>query len=93
MRPALLAGDRLLVVRPWRLRPGDVAAVADPRQPSRLMVKRVVAVDERGVTVAGDDPAASTDSRHFGPVPRALVRGRAVYRYAPPARAGAMLAP
>ena len=97
MRPTLLPGDRLVVVRPWRrrLRPGDVVALRDPRQPARLMVKRVAAVDRAtgDLTVAGDDPAASTDSRHFGPVPSALVRGRVVYRYAPPERAGAMLRP
>jgi len=68
-------------------------AVSDPRRPARLMVKRVAAVDVGVVTVAGDDPSASTDSRQFGPVPRALVRGRVVYRYAPPDRVGVMLAP
>jgi len=91
MRPALLPGDRLLVVRARRLRVGDVVAVSDPRHPARLMVKRVAAVDPSGVTVVGDDPSASTDSRQFGPVPSALVRGRVVYRYAPPNRVGAAL--
>ena len=80
MRPALEAGDRLLVVRRRRYRPGDIVAVRDPRQPTRVVVKRV-AVD-------GGDPDASTDSRTFGPVPRAAVLGRAVYRYAPADRAG-----
>jgi nickel-type superoxide dismutase maturation protease len=90
MRPTLEPGDRLLVLR-RAVRAGDLVAVVDPRLPSRLMVKRVVAVDVDGsVTVAGDDPPASTDSRHFGRVPRDLVRGRVVYRYAPTARAGTL---
>ncbi|HEV7888395.1 MAG TPA: nickel-type superoxide dismutase maturation protease [Acidimicrobiales bacterium] len=85
MRPALQPGDRLLVVRWPRLRPGHLVALA---RPDRVVVKRVQAVDHGMVTVAGDNAEASTDSRHFGPVPRAHVLGRAVYRYAPTGRAG-----
>ncbi len=95
MAPALLPGDRLVVVgRPWRTAPwpvpGSVVAVADPRLPARVLVKRVVAVDRRAGTieVLGDAPDASTDSRWFGPVPRSSLVGRAVYRYGPPGRSG-----
>ncbi len=88
MRPALEPGDRLLVVRGRRPRPGDVVAVADPRQPARVVVKRVTAVGRAGVTVVGDNPAASTDSRHYGPVAPSTVRGRAVWRYWPETRRG-----
>jgi nickel-type superoxide dismutase maturation protease len=90
MRPTLVPGDRLLVV-PWPrhlLRPGHLVAVPDPRDPGRTLVKRVTATTRRTLTLAGDDPARSTDSRHFGPVARTAVLGRAVYRYAPTARAG-----
>lgn len=95
MAPTLLPGDRLLVVRwptplaPWPA-PGQVVAVHDPRDPARVLVKRVGTVDRvRGtVEVLGDDPGASTDSREFGLVPRSLVVGPAVYRYAPPGRVG-----
>ena len=52
------------------------------------MVKRAVAVGGDGVLLLGDNPDQSTDSRHFGRVPVTSVRGKAVYRYAPPARAG-----
>src|SRR5437868_9109770 len=88
MRPVLEPGDRLLVVGVLKARPGDVVAVADPRDGLRVLVKRVAAVDPGGITVLGDDPTASTDSRTFGAVPRALVLGRAVYRYWPEARRG-----
>ena len=88
MRPALEPGDRLLLVRRRTYRPGTVVAVRDPRD-GRLLVKRVAAVTADGrLVVAGDDPAASTDSRTFGPVPHSSVRGQAVHRYAPPGRAG-----
>jgi len=66
-----------------------VVAVVDPREPNRVLVKRVDGVDEGGpVTVVGDNPAASTDSRTFGAVDADLVLGRAVYRYWPEARRG-----
>ena len=88
MSPTLRPGDRLLLVRARRVGIGDVVAVADPRAPGRLLVKRVGSVDGRAVTVLGDNAAASTDSRHFGPVPVAALLGRAFYRYGPPERAG-----
>jgi signal peptidase I len=88
MRPTLAEGDRLLVVRRRRYRVGDVVALPDPRRPDRVVVKRVAAVDGDRVSVLGDDADASTDSRTFGPVPARSVIGRAVYRYAPPERAG-----
>jgi nickel-type superoxide dismutase maturation protease len=90
MEPTLVAGDRLLFSPLRRPRRGDIVAVPDPRQPRRLLVKRVTAVDDgQGlISVRGDNPDASTDSRDFGPVERRRVLGRAVYRYAPIERAG-----
>jgi nickel-type superoxide dismutase maturation protease len=95
MTPALQPGDRLLVLGPPRLpeawiRPGVVVALGDPRRPGRTLIKRVSTVDRRRgtVEVLGDARDASTDSREFGPVPRASIRGLAVYRYAPPGRKG-----
>jgi len=87
MRPALEPGDRVLVL-PLRARTGDVVALRDPREPTRVIVKRVHAVTEAGVEVRGDNAPVSTDSRMFGSVARDAILGRAVYRYAPAARAG-----
>lgn len=94
MLPALEPGDRLLLVPCRRPRPGDVVVVGDPRSPSRTIVKRVIAVRPDGrVDVGGDNADASTDSRHFGPVARQSIRGRAVYRYHPAERAGRLRRP
>ena len=89
MRPTLEPGDRLLVWRTQRLRPGGLVVLADPRVPGRPLVKRVAGLDgDEAVLVHGDNAAASTDSRVFGAVPRRAVRGRPVYRYFPPGREG-----
>jgi nickel-type superoxide dismutase maturation protease len=98
MAPELQPGDRLVIWRPVTWRPviwrssavhtGDVVAAADPRDPQRTILKRAGAVGTDGVLLLGDNPSQSTDSRHFGRVPLASVRGKAVYRYAPPGRAG-----
>ena len=90
MMPSLAPGDRLVVVKFGRLRPGDLVALRDPDKADRLLVKRVATLSPSGVEVLGDNAAASRDSRRFGPVPAHLVIGRAVYRYFPPARTGSL---
>ena len=86
MSPTLLPGDRLLILRKARARVGGLVVVADPRRPARLMVKRVASVGAEGVSVLGDNPSASTDSRSLGPL--SGIRGRPVYRYHPEGRTG-----
>ncbi len=90
MEPTLSPGDRLLVLPVLRLRPGQIVAVADPRHPAHLLVKRITSVDRRSKTVVveGDNQDESTDSRAFGPVRSRAVVGRVAYRYAPVPRAG-----
>ena len=64
---------------------------ATPGDERRVLVKRVEALVSRdGVVVLGDNRAASTDSRSFGPVSSRSVLGRVVRRYAPAERAGAV---
>ena len=87
MRPAFAPGDRLLVGPPGRVRPGHVVALRDPRD-GRLVIKRVHALTGEGADVRGDNEAASTDSRAYGPVPAGSIVGRVWYRYGPLDRTG-----
>lgn len=95
MEPALEPGDWVLVdERAFRRalpRRGQIVIAVDPRDARRHLVKRVDSVDlHRQVTLAGDNAVASTDSRHFGPVPASAVRGRVRWRYWPLGRVGAV---
>jgi signal peptidase I len=133
MEPTLLPGERVLVNRlAYRRHPparGDVVLARDPREPKRLLIKRVAAIpgdavrqdagrltvngavvlDWRDVVadvllpeavwrLAADEffllgdaadlhPAASTDSRIWGPVAKHLIVGRVWAMYWPPSRA------
>jgi nickel-type superoxide dismutase maturation protease len=93
MQPTLQPGDWLLVdpqaYRSRAPRRGDLVLAADPREPARLLVKRVSVVEPDGqIRVSGDAPAASTDSRVFGSLDPAAIEGRPWFRYWPPSRAG-----
>lgn len=87
MEPTLWPGDRLLTVPalPRWVRAGRVVVVEDPTEPGHLVVKRVAAAPvvgrAHGVEVLGDHPAASTDSRQWGPLPRRAVRRVVVRRW------------
>ena len=89
MEPALWDGDWIIVSRLARVpRVGEIVLARDPREPERLILKRVAAVSDGVCTVLGDRPEESTDSRTFGPIPLTNVVGRAVFRYAPIGRIG-----
>jgi len=93
MAPTLQPGDWLLV-DPWayRDRPpriGDLVLVPDPREATRLLVKRVAQIDpDDWLHLAGDAPDASTDSRTFGSIDPTTVEGCPWFRYWPPRRWG-----
>ena len=79
MLPALLPGDRLVVLRfPWRSPfrpgPGQVVALRDPRRSDRILIKRIRSIDLRRGTleVEGD----SRQFEHRQP----LVWARRLYR-------------
>ncbi len=92
MAPRLPSGA-LVVARAidgrTRLRVGDVVVARRPDRPELEIIKRITAIDAGGaIVLEGDNPAASTDSRHFGPVTRAHIVARVRWRYwpLPPAR-------
>ena len=86
MTPAFSPGERVLVNKAAYLfsrpRPGDLVVVRDPRQPARLLLKRIDRpAGDGGWLVLGDNPPASTDSRAFGPVGREQIVGKVWFRY------------
>jgi nickel-type superoxide dismutase maturation protease len=84
MVPTLRDGDRILVKigAPRRTPVGRVVLVELPDRP--LSVKRLVAVEPDGsVTVEGDNPYGSTDSRALGALPAEAVKGRVLARLWP----------
>jgi nickel-type superoxide dismutase maturation protease len=88
MAPTLRPGEWLLVdplaYRDAAPAVGDIVVAPDPREPDRLLVKRVATVAADGsLELRGDAPDASTDSRTFGPLPSSAVTGRAWARYWP----------
>ena len=64
MLPTLEPGDLVLTAR-RRARVGDLVVLPDPREPARVLVKRVGALQGAQIRVASDNPAGA-DSRTFG---------------------------
>jgi nickel-type superoxide dismutase maturation protease len=92
MLPTLEPGDWVIATAGGRVKHGDVVVVERPDRPGLEVVKRITgAPGDEGLGfgewfVEGDNAAASTDSREFGPVSRAAIRGRVRLVYWPPRR-------
>ncbi len=84
MAPTLHDGDVVLARRSAPVRAGDVVVVTWAARPGQLSIKRAVRPDGDGWFVAGDNEAASTDSRELGP---AAVHGVVRWRVWPLRRA------
>ena len=94
MMPNFIPGCRLLVSRVSYLfhRPqtDDVVIIRDPRNSTRELIKRIVAVPgdkmgdivlhENEYFVAGDNKDHSRDSRSFGPIQRNLIVAKVVLK-------------
>lgn len=80
MLPTLRPGDCLLVGHPRRVRAGAVVVARFPSRPDLLVVKRAVRPVDGMWWVEGDNPAATDDSRRYGP---AEVLGAVLLRYWP----------
>ena len=87
MIPDLRPGDEILVdVRAYRQDPpqaGDIVVAYRPDRIDVIMIKRVASVAQDGrLILLGDNPAYSTDSRSFGPVPSENILGKATSKFA-----------
>jgi nickel-type superoxide dismutase maturation protease len=74
MEPSVRNGQTWLCTM-GRVRPGHVVVFREPGRPELLSTKRVIRRQGHGWWVEGDNPAASRDSRNFGPVAPAEIRG------------------
>ncbi len=81
MLPTLREGDQVLVALGAPVAPGMVVLVRHPEELDLILVKRVDHITDTGqVHVLGDNPEASTDTRHFGTVSAISVLGRVTAR-------------
>ncbi len=74
MEPTLTDGDEVLV-RPGPATAGDIVHVRHPFRSDITLIKRLTSTDG-GLTVAGDNPAGSSDSRTLGVLPADHLIGR-----------------
>jgi phage repressor protein C with HTH and peptisase S24 domain len=82
MEPTLRDGD-WLIVGPGRARTATIVVCRDPREPSRLIVKRVRSVGaDSQLVLESDHPAHASET--IAPVAARDVVGRVVLRYWPP---------
>lgn len=75
MLPTLPPG-RIVVAVHRRMRPGTVVVI---QHEGREKIKRIHAIEGARVYVLGDNPEASTDSRHFGWLPGSNVLGVVIW--------------
>jgi nickel-type superoxide dismutase maturation protease len=81
MLPTLKPGDRVLIDERSSLSVGDIAVVRHPFKTSVKIVKRVESIQKDGsVSLIGDNPEESSDSRGFGSIKREDIIGQVVFR-------------
>lgn len=79
MSPVINDGDVVLYDPSAKIEVGDIVFAAHPFMQSVKIVKRVTHIDASGsATLAGDNPAESTDSRTLGSIPIKLIQGRII---------------
>eukprot|EP00271_Cylindrocystis_brebissonii_P014916 TRINITY_DN36617_c0_g1_i1.p1 TRINITY_DN36617_c0_g1~~TRINITY_DN36617_c0_g1_i1.p1 ORF type:complete len:167 (-),score=18.83 TRINITY_DN36617_c0_g1_i1:310-810(-) len=77
MNPRVAVCKRLVAVE------GSTVRVSEGHR-----LKRSITIPKGHVWLQGDNMANSTDSRHYGPVPYALIRGKVFYKIWPPGEFG-----
>lgn len=76
MLPGLMPNQIVLAVAAKRPRVGSIVIV---RHNGIEKIKRISKVHSGKIYVIGDNPIASTDSRHFGWLPKATLKARVVW--------------
>lgn len=79
MLPSCRPGNLALFVRRRHLRPGDIVMA---RHNGLDKIKRIRIVRGQRLWLEGDNPAFSTDSRHFGWLPKRQILGVMIYQLA-----------
>ena len=84
MSPTLEPGDEVLVDQGayalFRPKKGDLVLAQHPFVRGMELIKRVERVQGGRVTLQGDNPGESTDSRSFGALPISHILGRVFLR-------------
>lgn len=85
MLPGLAPGDEVFVdrqaYRGRRPSPDEVVVTVHPTQPDLLLIKRIQNVDADGrLTLVGDNPEQSSDSRVYGRFSPDQILGRVTSR-------------
>ena len=74
MSPSLLPNESLFVKDDYYNNHlpqiGDIVLLKHPKEPQRVIVKRIHKIQDGNIFVTGDNPPKSTDSRHFGSIRR-----------------------
>ncbi len=78
MNPILKEGQDVLVSS-WLYKPkvGDIVVI---KKNGKEMIKRIQTIRDRDIFVIGDNVSESTDSRHFGPIEKAQIVGKIIFR-------------
>ncbi len=77
MLPVLPPGTLVIGLRWfWRLKPSMVVIFMHD---NREVIKRIAQVDGTQLTVLGDHPDASTDSRQYGPVKKHVIQSIVIW--------------
>lgn len=83
MHPTLKTGDRILVEKNSAIGVGDIVVAHHPFKTSVKIVKRISSIETDGsISLIGDNPNESSDSRGFGSIKRSDVIGKVVARLA-----------
>lgn len=81
MAPTLREGDVVLVERCSTVKIGEIVIARHPYKQSVKVLKRIGEINASGdYILVGDNPAASTDSRTFGPIRRSQIIGNVTRR-------------